>query len=424
MLNPGPAHRTDRETGFTFPHNAAEDGLATCCGMGYERLMDLITSTDALAAACDRLSQHPFVTVDTEFLRETTYYPKLCLIQMAGPDPADAVLIDPLAEGMSLEPFMALMANRNVVKVFHSARQDLEIIWNLGRIVPEPLFDTQVAAMVCGYGDSVSYEQLSNDLAKAKIDKSSRFTDWSRRPLSDAQLTYALSDVTHLVKVYEALVEQLQANGRLEWLGEEMAILSSPETYQADPDNAWRRLAGRLRKQREIAVLMEIAAWREREAQVRDVPRGRILKDDAVIDIATSAPRSVEALGRLRTIPNGFERSRTGGEILEAVERALARDPATIPMPERSRGRNNTGSVVDLLKVLLKAVAEQEGVAPKIIATVEELEAIADSDDADVPSLHGWRRKLFGEKALALKNGQLGLVLERGRVKLREIAES
>jgi ribonuclease D len=422
MLNPGPAHRADRETGFTFPHNAAEDGLATCCGMGYERLMDLITSTDALAAACDRLSQHPFVTVDTEFLRETTYYPKLCLIQMAGPDPADAVLIDPLAEGMSLEPFMALMANRNVVKVFHSARQDLEIIWNLGRIVPEPLFDTQVAAMVCGYGDSVSYEQLSNDLAKAKIDKSSRFTDWSRRPLSDAQLTYALSDVTHLVKVYEALVEQLQANGRLEWLGEEMAILSSPETYQADPDNAWRRLAGRLRKQREIAVLMEIAAWREREAQVRDVPRGRILKDDAVIDIATSAPRSVEALGRLRTIPNGFERSRTGGEILEAVERALARDPATIPMPERSRGRNNTGSVVDLLKVLLKAVAEQEGVAPKIIATVEELEAIADSDDADVPSLHGWRRKLFGEKALALKNGQLGLVLERGRVKLREMA--
>jgi ribonuclease D len=419
MLNPGPA---DRETGFTFPHNAAEDGLATCCGMGYERLMDLITSTDALAAACNRLSQHPFVTVDTEFLRETTYYPKLCLIQMAGPDPADAVLIDPLAEGMSLEPFMALMANRNVVKVFHSARQDLEIIWNLGRIVPEPLFDTQVAAMVCGYGDSVSYEQLSNDLAKAKIDKSSRFTDWSRRPLSDAQLTYALSDVTHLVKVYEALVEQLQANGRLEWLGEEMAILSSPETYQADPDNAWRRLAGRLRKQREIAVLMEIAAWREREAQVRDVPRGRILKDDAVIDIATSAPRSVEALGRLRTIPNGFERSRTGGEILEAVERALARDPATIPMPERSRGRSNTGSVVDLLKVLLKAVAEQEGVAPKIIATVEELEAIAESDDADVPSLHGWRRKLFGEKAIALKNGDLGLVLERGRVKIRAIA--
>ncbi|MDP8918199.1 MAG: ribonuclease D [Pseudomonadota bacterium] len=384
--------------------------------------MDLITSTEALAAICSRLSQHPFVTVDTEFLRETTYYPKLCLIQMAGPDPDDACLIDPLAEGLSLDPFMALMADSNVVKVFHSARQDLEIVWNLGRIVPAPLFDTQVAAMVCGYGDSVSYEQLANDLAKAKIDKSSRFTDWSRRPLSDAQLTYALSDVTHLVKVYEALVAQLQENDRLDWLNEEMAILSAPETYQADPANAWRRLAGRLRKPKEIAILMEVAAWRESEAQNRDVPRGRILKDDAVIDIATSAPRSVEALGRLRSIPNGFERSRTGAEILDAVERALARDPATIPMPERSRGRNNTGSVVDLLKVLLKAVAEQEGVAPKIIATVEELEAIAESDGADVPSLHGWRRTLFGEKALALKNGQLGLVLERGRVKLRALA--
>ncbi|WP_243368079.1 ribonuclease D [Microvirga solisilvae] len=383
--------------------------------------MDLITTTEALSAACSRLSQHPFVTVDTEFLRETTYYPKLCLIQMAGPDPADAFLIDPLAEGISLEPFMALMSNKGVVKVFHSARQDLEIVWNLGGIVPEPLFDTQVAAMVCGYGDSVSYEQLVNDLAKAKVDKSSRFTDWSRRPLTDAQLTYALSDVTHLVKVYEALMAQLEKNGRLNWLGEEMSILTSPETYQADPDNAWRRLAGRLRKPKEIAVLMEIAAWREREAQSRDVPRGRILKDDALIDVATSAPRSVEALGRLRSIPNGFERSRTGGDILEAVERGIARDPATIPMPERSRGRGNTGAVVDLLKVLLKAVAEQEGVAPKIVATVEELEAIAENDNADVPSLHGWRRALFGEKALALKNGQLGLVLERGRVKLRTI---
>jgi len=384
--------------------------------------MDLITNTEALSAACSRLSQHPFVTVDTEFLRETTYYPKLCLIQMAGPDPADAYLIDPLAEGISLDPFMTLMADTKVVKVFHSARQDLEIIWNLGGIVPEPLFDTQVAAMVCGYGDSVSYEQLVNDLAKAKVDKSSRFTDWSRRPLSDAQLTYALSDVTHLVKVYEALMAQLEKNGRLSWLGEEMSILTSPETYQADPDNAWRRLAGRLRKPKEVAVLMEVAAWREREAQNRDVPRGRILKDDALIDIATSAPRSVEALGRLRSIPNGFERSRTGADILEAVERGIARDPASVPMPERSRGRGNTGAVVDLLKVLLKAVAEQEGVAPKIVATVEELEAIADNDDADVPSLHGWRRTLFGEKALALKNGQLGLVLERGRVRLKEIA--
>jgi ribonuclease D len=383
--------------------------------------MDLITTTDALAAACARLAAHPFVTVDTEFLRETTYYPKLCLIQMAGPDPADAFLIDPLAEEMSLDPFMALMADPNVTKVFHSARQDLEIVWNLGQIVPSPLFDTQIAAMVCGYGDSVSYEQLVNDLAKARVDKSSRFTDWSRRPLSDAQLTYALSDVTYLVTVYQELLQQLEKSGRLAWLSEEMAVLTSPETYQADPENAWRRLVGRLRKPKEVAVLMEIAAWREREAQSRDVPRGRILKDDALVDLAVSAPRTVEALGRLRSIPNGFERSRTGGDILEAVERGLARDPATVPVPERSRGRGAAGAVVELLKVLLKAVAEEEGVAPKIIATVDELEAIAESDSANVPSLKGWRRELFGEKALALKNGHLSLVLDRGRVALRAV---
>jgi ribonuclease D len=376
--------------------------------------MHLITSTGALADACARFSRHPFVTVDTEFLRETTYYPKLCLIQMASPD--EAILVDPLAPGMSLEPFMALMADKAVVKVFHSARQDLEIVWNLGGILPEPLFDTQVAAMVCGYGDSVSYEQLANDLAKAKIDKSSRFTDWSRRPLTEAQLTYALSDVTHLVKVYEALIGQLTANERLAWLGEEMAVLTSPETYRADPENAWKRLGGRLRKPREVAILMEVAAWREREAQNRDVPRGRVLKDDALIDLATSAPRNVEALSRLRSIPNGFERSRTATDILEAVARGLDRDQKTIPMPERSRGRGNTGAVVELLKVLLKAIAEAEGVAPKIIATVEDLEAIADDEGADVPALHGWRRQLFGEKALALKNGQLGLAMNGRRV--------
>jgi ribonuclease D len=376
--------------------------------------MDLITSTQALESACARLAAFPFVTVDTEFLRETTYYPKLCLIQMASTD--EAFLVDPLADGISLEPFMALMADKNVVKVFHSARQDLEIVWNLGELVPEPLFDSQVAAMVCGYGDAVSYEQLANDLAKVRIDKSSRFTDWSRRPLTEAQLTYALSDVTHLVKVYEALMAKLRENGRLAWLDEEMRILTSPETYRADPVNAWRRLAGRIRKPREIAVLMEVAAWREQEAQTRDVPRGRILKDDAVIDVAVSAPRTAEALGRLRSIPSGFERSRTAADILEAVERGLARDPKTVPVPERSRGRASTGAVVELLKVLLKAVAESEGVAPKIIATVEELEAIADSDTADVPSLHGWRRQLFGSRALALKNGELGLAIQRGRV--------
>jgi ribonuclease D len=385
--------------------------------------MELIASTDALADACARLSAHPFVTVDTEFMRETTYYPKLCLIQMAAPD-GEGVLVDPLAEELELGSFMDLMANEQVLKVFHSARQDLEIVWNLGGIVPHPLFDTQVAAMVCGYGDSVSYEQLVNDLAQARVDKSSRFTDWSRRPLSEAQLTYALSDVTHLVKVYEALAADLERTGRTAWLGEEMEILTSPETYRADPANAWKRLAGRMRKPKEIAILMEVAAWREREAQDRDVPRSRVIKDEAVIDVATSQPRSVEALGRLRSIPSGFERSRTGAEILAAVERGLARDPKTVPMPERSRGGRGGGSgaLVELLKVLLKAVAEQERVAPKIIATVDDLEAIAEGRDAHVSSLHGWRRQLFGDKALALKEGRLALSVRDGRVAVQELA--
>jgi ribonuclease D len=341
---------------------------------------------------------------------------------MAGPD-GFACLVDPLAEDLDLKPFFELMADESTVKVFHSARQDLEIIWLLGGLLPHPFFDTQVAAMVCGYGDSVSYEQLVNDVAKARIDKSSRFTDWSRRPLSEAQLAYALSDVTHLVTIYQVLAAELVRTDRGLWLDEEMAVLTSPETYQAEPAQAWRRLSGRMRKPREIAVLMEVAGWREAEAQSRNVPRGRILKDEAVIDIATAAPRSVEALGRLRTIPAGFERSRTGSEILAAVERGFARDLSQIAMPERSRSRGGgNGALVDLLKVLLKAVAEAEGVAPKIIATVDDLEALADDDAADVAVLQGWRRSLFGEKALALKHGRMALSVERGRVTVRELS--
>lgn len=385
--------------------------------------MDLITDTAELRDVCTRLSAQPFVTVDTEFMRETTYYPKLCLIQMAAPD-GSAVLVDPLAPGIDLQPFVDLMAHEGVVKVFHSARQDLEIVWMLGQVLPHPFFDTQVAAMVCGYGDSVSYEQLVNDLAKAKIDKSSRFTDWSRRPLSEAQLAYALSDVTHLVKIYEALVAELLRTDRGAWLDEEMGVLTSPETYQADPNQAWRRLAGRMRKPREIAVLMEVAAWREREAQSRNVPRGRVLKDEAVIDVASAAPRSVEALGRLRTIPAGFERSRTGTDILAAVARGLANDPSEIAMPERARRSGGNGALVELLKVLLKAVCEAEGVAPKIIATVDDLEALADDDEAQVPVLQGWRRSLFGEKALALKNGRLALSARGNRIVVHDLGDS
>ncbi|PZR93332.1 MAG: ribonuclease D [Stutzerimonas stutzeri] len=376
--------------------------------------MNLISTTEELASACSRLAQHPFVTVDTEFLRETTYYPKLCLIQMASPE--EAVMVDPLAEGIDLAPFMALMTDQNVVKVFHAARQDLEIVWMLGRVLPTPLFDTQVAAMVCGYGDSVGYEQLVNDLAKARIDKSSRFTDWSRRPLSEAQLVYAESDVTHLRDIYLALQADLAASGRESWVAEEMAVLNSPGTYEVKPENAWQRLKGRLRKPKELAVLMELAAWREREAQQRDVPRQRVLKDDALMDIVQRAPRSVEALGELRSVPNGFERSRAGGEVLAAVGRALALDPHSLPRLERERGRPSNGAVLDLLKVLLKATADAERVAPKIIASSDDLEEIAGDDEADVPALHGWRRELFGEKALALKNGALALRIVRGRV--------
>ena len=383
--------------------------------------MDLIATTPDLADACTRFAAQAFVTVDTEFMRETTYYPKLCLIQMAGPD-GYAVLVDPLAKDIDLKPFLDLMADEGVVKVFHSARQDLEIVWLMGQLLPHPFFDTQVAAMVCGYGDSVSYEQLVNDVAKAKIDKSSRFTDWSRRPLSEAQLAYALTDVTHLVTIYEVLAAELLRTDRGAWLDEEMGVLISPDTYKADPAQAWRRLSGRIRKPREIAVLMEVAAWREREAQTRNVPRGRILKDEAVIDVATASPRSVEALGRLRSIPAGFERSRTGADILSAVERGFARETDDIVLPERARGRSGgNGALVELLKVLLKAVCETEGVAPKIIATVDDLEAIAEDDEADVPVLAGWRRSLFGEKALALKAGRLALSAAGGRVVVRDL---
>ncbi|WP_188609964.1 ribonuclease D [Chelatococcus reniformis] len=378
--------------------------------------MDLITTTPDLAAVCARLARHSYVTVDTEFLRESTYYSKLCLLQMAGPE--DAVLVDPLAPGIDLAPFFALMADPVVEKVFHSARQDVEIIWFMGHLIPTPLFDTQIAAMVCGYGDSVSYEQLANDLAKARIDKSSRFTDWSRRPLSEQQLTYALADVTHLRTIYGALRSQLAETGREAWLDEEMAILTSPATYATKPEDAWLRLASRIRKPRDAAVLIELAAWREREARSRDVPRSRVMKDDTLVDVATHAPRSAEALGLLRSVPNGFERSRAASDVLEAVARGLARDPADIELPSRERGRAGGGALLDLLKVLLKAVSEGERVAPKIIASVDDLDAIAADDQADVPALKGWRRDIFGERALALKNGRLSLAVERSRVKI------
>ena len=373
----------------------------------------LTTTTDALAAACARLATHDFVTVDTEFLRETTYYPKLCLIQLASSE--EIVLVDPLAPEMDLAPFLALMADEKVVKVFHAARQDLEIIWNKGKLIPAPLFDTQVAAMVCGFGEQVSYESLASSLANARIDKSSRFTDWSRRPLTDAQLVYAAADVTHLRIVYTKLLNRMVKHDRVNWIADEMAILSSPATYEVRPEDAWMRVKARIRKPVERAVLMELAAWREREAQTRDVPRGRILKDDGLAEIAVAQPRNAEDLARLRAIPNGFERSKAGAEILDAVVRGKARDPATIPQPEPERAGAN-GSLVQLLKVLLQSVCEKNQIAAKLVASSDDIDRLAARPEVDMPVLQGWRGEIFGQVALRLIRGEVLLGLEKGRV--------
>jgi len=377
--------------------------------------MDLVTSSNDLAAICERLSKHPFVTVDTEFLRESTFWPKLCVVQMAGPD--EAVIIDALAEGLDLTPLYKLMADPGVVKVFHAARQDIEIFWNLAKTIPSPMFDTQVAAMVLGYGDSISYDQLVQRTTGDTIDKSSRFTDWSRRPLSPAQLTYAFSDVTHLRDIYLKLHADLEKRGRVQWVSEEMKILTSPDTYKQEPENAWKRLKARVKKPREFAVLIEVAAWREREAQSRDVPRSRVIKDEAIAELAQQQPKTVEALSHMRGLPKGFERSKSGEGILAAIRAAHARDPSTIPAIARDKPLSNGASAtVELLKVLLRLISEQHGVAAKVVATVDELQRIAAEDEPDVPALSGWRRAMFGEQALKLKRGELALAFEGSRV--------
>jgi ribonuclease D len=377
--------------------------------------VSLITTTEELEAACLRLALHPFVAVDTEFLRETTFWPVLCVVQLASDD--EALAIDALAEGLDLQPLLRLMADEGVVKVFHAARQDLEIFWKLAGVLPTPLFDTQVAAMVCGYGDQVSYSELVQSICRVTIDKSSRFTDWARRPLAEAQIDYAIGDVTYLRDAYKALAKRLKATGRQAWLDDEMKVLTSPATYEQHPERAWERYRSRARKPRDLAVLIELAAWRESEAQARDVPRSRVLKDDVLIELSLAAPRSVEALANLRAFPRGMERARAGGEILEAIERGLARDPKSLPKIARERRNGaSVGPTVELLKVLLRQVSEESGVAGKLIATVDDLEAIASSDKADVPALAGWRRKLFGDRALDLKHGRLALTVEHGKV--------
>jgi ribonuclease D len=376
--------------------------------------MQLITTTKQLAEVCERLARHPFVTVDTEFLRESTYYPQLCVAQLASTE--EAVVVDALAPGIDLAPLFGLMTDQKVIKVFHAARQDIEICWHAANVIPSPLVDTQVAAMVLGYGDSIAYDQLVQRITGDNLDKSHRFTDWTRRPLTAAQLTYAIADVTHLRDVYVKLAADLDKRGRTEWMRDEMRVLTSPDTYRMEPELAWQRLKTRVRKPKDLAILIEVAAWREREAQTRDVPRGRVLKDDVIGDIAIQAPATIEQLANLRSLPRGFERSKWGEAIIEAVQRGLARDPKTLPPIERPKGSPNGQATVELLKVLLRMTAESQGVAAKVIATIDDLDRIAADDEADVPALRGWRRQLFGEKALALKRGKLALAVERNRV--------
>ena len=376
--------------------------------------MHPITTTADLARSCARLARHPYVTVDTEFLRETTYYPLLCVAQMASPE--EAVVIDALAPDLDLAPFFTLMNDAKVLKVFHAARQDIEICWHMAGAIPHPIFDTQVAAMVLGYGDSISYDQLVQRITGDVLDKSLRYTDWSRRPLSKVQIDYAESDVTHLRDVYLALSSDLERRGRIDWVFEEMSVLTSPDTYRFEPEHAWERLRTRVRKPKDLAVLIEVAAWREREAQTRDIPRGRVLKDEVIADIAMQAPTTIERLGALRSLPKGFERSRWGEAIVQAVKQGIARDPKSLPRLDRARPAANGGATVELLKVLLRMTSERHGVAAKVIATTDDLERIVADDLADVAALKGWRRELFGDKALALKHGRLALAVERGRV--------
>jgi ribonuclease D len=375
--------------------------------------MTVITDQERLAAVCADFAQQPYIAVDTEFMRERTYWPQLCLVQLARPGdgPEDAVAIDPVAGDLDLTPLFDLMRNPDVVKVFHAARQDVEIFVNLGDIVPFPMFDTQVAAMVCGHGDQVGYETLVRKIARAQLDKSSRFTDWSRRPLSDKQVSYALGDVTHLRTIYEKLSAQLKRTGRGAWVAEEMAILTDPETYRTDPETAWRRLKPRSGNAKFLTAVQALAAWREREAQARDVPRNRILKDDALLEIASSRPATVEELGQSRLLQREGRKPAASEAILAVIAAAEAapRNDLSLPADDRPEPKPGAGALVDLLKVLLKAKCDAMDVAQKLVASSADLDILASADDPDVPALRGWRRDVFGEDAMRLKRGEIAL---------------
>jgi ribonuclease D len=374
--------------------------------------MEMIVTTAQLAAFSARAAKFGFMTVDTEFLRESTYWPKLCLLQTATPD--EAVLVDPLAGGLDLAPFFALLDNPAVTKVFHAARQDIEIFVKLTGRVPVSIFDTQVAASVCGFGDSVSYDNLVRSVTGVALDKSSRFTDWSARPLSEKQQTYALADVTYLRDVYVKLRQQLDETKRWSWVEDELATLQSIDTYVVRPEQAWERLKVKLNRPRDLAALKALAAWRETRAQANDQPRSRILKDDALAELVIQRPQTTAEFDKLRAVPRGFGRSSAAAEIIAIVKEVEALPKSALPaMPERYRGPSPKGAVGDLIRVLLKAVSEQNGVASRIIATSDEVDALVLDDEADVPALKGWRRKIFGDKALAIKHGRLGLAATR-----------
>lgn len=385
--------------------------------------MKTITTTADLAAYCAEAAKYPYVTVDTEFLRERTYYSKLCLIQLAymGDGDDDAVLVDPLAEGIDLAPLYDLFEDAGVVKVFHAARQDLEIFFVDKGIIPAPLFDTQVAAMVCGFGEQAGYETLVRKIAKEAVDKSSRFTDWSRRPLSDAQKNYALADVTHLRVVYEYLADQLEKSGRKKWVAEEMAVLNDPATYEADPDNVWKRVKTRTSSGRFIGIVRELAKFREIYAQSRNIPRNRVFKDDALVELASTKPTSEADLGRSRLLLREARRGDIADGILAAVAAGIAAKPEDLPRPDTRRDKLQVNpALADLLRVLVKAKADNEGVAQKLIATSADLDALA-GGLRDVAALRGWRKEVFGNDALRLCDGEIALAVKGEKVVAFEI---
>ncbi len=373
--------------------------------------MSMITDTKTLTALCQKWRDADYLTVDTEFLRDKTYYAKLCLIQVSDGDQAFA--IDSLAPGIDLTPFYELM-NGGPLKVFHACRQDLEIFFQAAGAVPHPIFDTQIAAMVCGFGESVGYETLVGRLLNERIDKTTRFTDWSRRPLNKRQLDYALSDVIYLRPIYDHLLGQLKKRNRLSWIEEEMAVLSSPDTYQIDPKEVWKRIKSRIRKPRAIALLQRLAEWRELKAQQRNVPRNRIVRDDALIEIASNPPRNIRSFSQMRMVPKGFANSAFAGEILHLIEEIETLSKEELPkIPAfKPTAAEKPGTVLELLRVLLKIRCQVEEVAPKLIANSSDLEAIAMEESPDIPALHGWRYELFGKDAMALKEGRLALSAE------------